>query len=118
MTSSHGPKNIPRSRIQGLNHCDNDKDPFNQTDIFFPPGDTHITYPGSEGPLSSMRLEAMRAGIEDYELLRLLAGKNKVAADEIADCCLTSFNEANEDPTHFQRVHRQLLQALSNGETV
>jgi hypothetical protein len=89
-----------------------------QTDIFFPPGDTHITYPGSEGPLSSMRLEAMRAGIEDYELLRLLAGKNKIAADEIADCCLTSFNEANEDPTHFQRVHRQLLQALSNGETV
>jgi hypothetical protein len=98
----------------GLNWCPDDKDPYNHTDIFFPPGDTHIVYPGANGPLSSMRLEAMRAGAEDFELLKLLAKKNKALADEITDSCLMSFNKANEDPVHFAAAHRRLLQALSD----
>jgi hypothetical protein len=97
----------------GLNWCDDDKDPFNQTGIFFPPGDTHIVYPGANGPLTSMRFEAMRAGAEDYELLRILAAKDKALADEITASCLISFNEANEDPAHFAETHRRLLQAVS-----
>ncbi|MFC5649911.1 DUF4091 domain-containing protein [Paenibacillus solisilvae] len=97
----------------GLNHCDDDKDPFEQTDLFFPPGDTHITFPGPDGPWGSMRLESMRAGIEDYELLKLLAKKDKALADELTDSCLISFNKANEDPVHFEHVHRKLLQAVS-----
>ncbi|RAP73819.1 DUF4091 domain-containing protein [Paenibacillus montanisoli] len=97
----------------GLNHCDDDKDPYEQTDLFFPPGDTHITFPGPNGPLGSVRLEAMRAGIEDYELLKQLAAKDKALADELTDSCLMSFNEANEDPAHFGQVHRKLLAALS-----
>lgn len=100
----------------GLNHCDDDKDPLNQTDLFFPPGDTHCTYPGANGPLSSMRLEAMRAGCEDYELLKQLAQKNKALADELTASCLMSFNEANEDPVQFALVHRRLLEAVSEEE--
>jgi hypothetical protein len=98
----------------GLNWCPDDKDPFNHTDIFFPPGDTHSVYPGEAGPLTSMRLEAMRAGAEDYELLRILAAKDKALADEITSSCLISFNEANEDPRHFTEAHRRLLQAVSS----
>ena len=36
---------------------------------FLPAGDTHVIYPGKNGPLSSLRFEAHRKGIEDYELL-------------------------------------------------
>ncbi|MBO7746670.1 DUF4091 domain-containing protein [Paenibacillus sp. MWE-103] len=97
----------------GLNHCDADKDPYEQTGLLFPPGDTHLVYPGADGPLGSMRLEAMRAGIEDYELLRLLAAKDKAAADAIVADCLTSFHEMNEDADHFAAAHRRLLAAAS-----
>lgn len=36
------------------------------------PGDNWIVYPGKEAPRSSLRYEAMREGIEDYEYLCLL----------------------------------------------
>ena len=49
------------------------KDPFGEPNPDLPPGDTHISYPGKGGkPLPSLRLEAMRDGLEDYELLKLL----------------------------------------------
>jgi hypothetical protein len=38
----------------------------------FAPGDNWIVYPGKEAPRSSLRYEAMREGIEDYEYLCLL----------------------------------------------
>ena len=47
-------------------------DPFRDLNPNLPPGDTHIAYPGRHGPLPSLRLEAMRDGLEDYELLKLL----------------------------------------------
>jgi hypothetical protein len=43
---------------------------------FLPAGDTHVIYPGTDGPLSSLRFEAHRKGIEDYELLEKLKTKN------------------------------------------
>ncbi len=42
--------------------------PFDQ----FAPGDNFIVWPGKRTPRSSLRYEAMREGIEDYEYLRLL----------------------------------------------
>lgn len=47
-------------------------DPFKDLNPQLPPGDTHIVYPGKQGPLPSLRLEAMRDGLEDYELFKLL----------------------------------------------
>ncbi|MEM2448492.1 MAG: DUF4091 domain-containing protein, partial [Candidatus Bathyarchaeia archaeon] len=48
------------------------RDPFGELNPNLPPGDTHIAYPGRNGSLSSLRLEAMRDGLEDYEYLKLL----------------------------------------------
>ncbi len=42
--------------------------PFDQ----FAPGDNFIVWPGKQTPRSSLRYEAMREGIEDYEYLRML----------------------------------------------
>ncbi|MDI6618180.1 MAG: DUF4091 domain-containing protein [Clostridiales bacterium] len=98
----------------GFNFCDNDQDPFNQKNLVFPPGDTHITYPGNDGPWGSMRLEAMRAGIEDYELLKILESKNKQLSDEIAARCLKDFNHADENIEHFEASRNMLLSAASD----
>ncbi|MFC5402668.1 DUF4091 domain-containing protein [Cohnella soli] len=97
----------------GLNFCASEEDPFNQRNLFFPPGDTHIVYPGDDGPWGSMRFEAMRSGIEDYELLKMLEKINKPLADEIAACCISSFNQYNEDTEQFEEARRSLLSALS-----
>jgi hypothetical protein len=106
----------------GFNHYEQAQDPFKQScpvhvagnsDRRLPAGDTHLVYPGTEGPWSSVRLEAMRAGAEDYELLKLLSLKNKKEADLLASSCLQSFNKANVDPKHFETVHRRLLELLS-----
>lgn len=48
-----------------------------------PPGDCWIVYPGPDGPLSSLRWEALRDGFEDYELLWLLAERTRQVAQEL-----------------------------------
>lgn len=98
----------------GFNFCDADKDPYNQKDIFFPPGDTHLSYPHGDKPIGSMRLEMMRCGVEDYELLSLLAETHKPLADSIAEEWLPAFDCANEDITAFSKNRERLLQALEN----
>ena len=96
----------------GFNWCDTDKNPFDQKDIFFPPGDTHISYPAGREVWGSMRLEAMRAGVQDFELFNMLAKQNKPFADEICRTGLPAFDEPNEDSVHFEKLRYQLLQAL------
>jgi Domain of unknown function (DUF4091) len=51
-----------------------------------PPGDAFIVYPDRAGKsvYSSIRLEAMREGIEDYELLLVLRQKNPAAAEQLS----------------------------------
>jgi len=50
-------------------------DPFGTPRDTLPPGDTHVIYPGKDGPLSSLRWEIQRESIEDYEYLHLLVTK-------------------------------------------
>ena len=81
-----------------------------------PPGDAFIVYPDRAGKsvYSSIRLEAMREGIEGYELLLVLKQKNPAAADQLSQAAITSFTEYVRDPAAFRKIERKLLQALSN----
>lgn len=81
-----------------------------------PPGDAFIVYPDRErnSVYSSIRLETMREGIEDYELLRMLAMKNPAAAEKLAQAVIKSFTEYVRDPAKFREVEKQLLEAASN----
>lgn len=58
-------------------------DPFGPAPRF-PPGDSHIIYPGSDGPMNSIRWEMMREGLEDYEYLWLLEHKTKQVMKNLA----------------------------------
>lgn len=49
--------------------------PGDQGWVRYPNSDGYLAYPGDDGPLSSIRLEQAREGIEDYDLLRALAAR-------------------------------------------
>jgi len=81
-----------------------------------PSGDAFIVYPDRAGRsvYSSLRLETMREGIEDYELLLVLKRRNPAAAEQLSHDAITSFTEYVRDPVAFRKIERELLQALSN----
>jgi hypothetical protein len=80
-----------------------------------PAGDAFIVYPDRAGKsvFSSIRLETMREGIEDYELLRQLQTKSPETADQIAQGAVTSFTEYVRNPASFRQLERKLLEALA-----
>ncbi|MBZ5561295.1 MAG: DUF4091 domain-containing protein [Acidobacteriia bacterium] len=80
-----------------------------------PSGDAFIVYPdrARKSVFSSVRLETMRAGIEDYEMLRALHKKNPAEADGLAKAAITSLTEYVRTPEPFRRIESQLLEALS-----
>jgi hypothetical protein len=61
-----------------------------------PPGDAFIVYPDRAGKsaYSSIRLETMREGIEDYELLTPLRQKNPAIAEQLSQAVIKSFTYA------------------------
>ncbi len=80
-----------------------------------PPGDAFIVYPdrANKSVFSSIRLEAMREGIEDYELLQVLKQKNGAEADRLSKAAVSSFTEYLRKPAEFRQIEKQLLEALS-----
>jgi len=104
----------------GLNFCPSDGPPFNRSIVrartagaHLPAGDTHIVYPGKNGPWSSLRLEAQREGFEDYELLKLLRERSGTRAEAIIRRAIRGFGNYTKDVKTFRSVRRALLTALS-----
>ena len=103
----------------GLNQVIEIQDPFENTtpphgpyrNFHLPPGDSHIVYPGDDGPWSSVRFEAMAAGIEDYELLRLVAERDEALADEICSRLVRTFTDYDATVEGFDAAHLRLLEA-------
>jgi len=83
-----------------------------------PPGDAFIVYPDREHLTvrSSIRFEAMRSGIEDYEMLRALEAHDPAAARQIAASAVSSFTEYIRDVATFRSIEHRLLEALSRHE--
>ncbi len=80
---------------------------------FLPAGDTHLIYPGINGPWISIRLENQRESAEEYEFLRILSQKNKALADEICVSCFRAFNDVTFDTKLFKEAKKRLLKACS-----
>ncbi len=105
----------------GLNQVIPEQDPFEDTcpphgpyrDFHLPPGDSHILYPGKDGPWSSVRFEAMGAGIEDYELLRLVGERDPKLADEICAQLVRGFTDYDATVKGFDAARRRLLEAAA-----
>ncbi len=78
-----------------------------------PGGDAFITYPGNGEILSSIRLEAMRDGIVDYELLKMLEEKKPAMAKEICRQVVYDFAKYDTDIKGFRAKRKFILQQLS-----
>jgi hypothetical protein len=79
-----------------------------------PGGDKWIVYPKKDGLLSSIRLEAMRDGIVDNELLKMLAAKDPKQSAEIAASIIHGFDSYETNIMQFRKARTKLLEALSN----
>ena len=77
-----------------------------------PPGDTHIVYPGKDGPWSSARLEATRAGMEDADLLTMLRRRDKARADGLVRRIARGFSDYTPSCRLYREVRRDILRAL------
>jgi hypothetical protein len=102
-------------------------DPFGPAPRF-PPGDSHIIYPGKDGPMSSMRWEMLREGMEDYEYLWLLENKTRAVmgklgigedrfpansiSREICGRLVRSLTDYETDPGVFYATRRALAEQI------
>lgn len=89
---------------------------INDNTQLLPPGDAFIYYPDAKGLTfySSIRMEALLAGIEDYELLHELQMKNPEEANHLADQMISSFTHYVRNPVTFRKIEAQLLSDVSN----
>lgn len=98
-------------------------DPFEQSVVkhpspgagatnFLPAGDTHIIYPGKDGPLSSIRFEAHRMGCEDYDLLQMLKNQNITLYNQLVNTLFSSYTEYNTNIKDYRKTRESLLKSL------
>lgn len=78
-----------------------------------PAGDVSITYPAEGKVYSSIRLAAMRDGIADYELLKLLDRKAPDKAKELAGEVIKDVDSYNSNIRAFRQTRLKLLKMLS-----
>src|SRR5690606_21353076 len=78
-----------------------------------PGGDSWIVYPGYHKLYSSIRLEAMRDGINDYTLLEMLKVKNPELAKKIIDVMVFKFDLYYTIIWNFRKIRKELLTALA-----
>jgi len=80
----------------------------------FSPGDEWIVYPGKNGPRGSLRWEAMRDGLEDYEYFKLLAAKRGEArAMELGHELMRTITDYDRDPEKLFRLRRQMAMEIA-----
>lgn len=82
-----------------------------------PAGDAYIVYPGDGQIYRSIRFEAFRDGIADYTLLKMLAEKNKDAADRLCRSTVFSFRKYDMTSHHFYDTRTEILKLLSGTAT-
>ncbi|MDR1223747.1 MAG: DUF4091 domain-containing protein, partial [Tannerella sp.] len=78
-----------------------------------PSGDVCIVYPAYGKVYSSIRFEAARDGIADYELLKLLEKKDPAKAKELATSVIRSYDRYDSSIASFRAKRVQLLEGLS-----
>jgi len=80
-------------------------------------GEGSLLYPafnvGFQGAVPSMRLKALRDGIEDYEYLKILESRGKrKEAEEIVLSVAASWYEWAQDPTEYVRARERISELL------
>jgi len=86
--------------------------PIASANNYLPAGDTHVVYPGKSGPLSSIRFEAHRIGIEDYEMLFDLKQQNPKRAKKLVGKLFQSYTDYNLNLKDYRKTRKKLIKSL------
>lgn len=78
-----------------------------------PGGDSWISYPAKGEIYPSIRLESMRDGIVDYELLKIYAQKHPKKINDLVGTSVYNFEHYDTDIASFRKKRREILVALS-----
>ncbi|MEG1563674.1 MAG: DUF4091 domain-containing protein [Bacteroides sp.] len=78
-----------------------------------PGGDGWIVYPDQGKLYGSIRLEAMRDGIADYTLLKMLEKRNPALAKELCRLTIFDWTLYDTESDHFRSIRKQILEELS-----
>ena len=85
------------------------KDAYGQ----FVGGDMWIIWPGNKKVYASIRLAAMRDGIRDYELLRMVGAKSESEAKQMCRSVASETYVYNSDVNNFRKERKAILEYLS-----
>ena len=86
--------------------------PAASSNNYLPAGDTHIIYPGKNGPLSSLRFESQRLGIEDYEILEILKSINPSKHSRFIKKLFINYTDYSLSINKYMRVKRRVLKSI------
>jgi hypothetical protein len=80
-------------------------------------GEGSFTYPGEDGPIATLRIKAIRDGIEDVELFRkagvVVGGGGFLNAHhDLITQLVTNFTDYREDPVLLERLRREVARRL------
>lgn len=78
-------------------------------------GDEYIVYPGAEGPISSLRWESLRDGLDDAEIFRLLREQDAARADELLSRIASDDADTPEAWAAMAGLREQALRELEQG---
>jgi hypothetical protein len=96
----------------------NDLQPNWGGDTFLPAGDDAIVYPdpATDGILVSTRLEILRQGIEDYELLKNAQSRMPERAENLCKTVIPDFTSYVRDVNRFRDYERDLLKMSAEAD--
>ena len=82
-------------------------------------GEGSFSYPGEDGPIATLRMKALRDGIEDVELFRRAGvvpggGGFLNANHALITQLATNFTHYREDPLLLERLRRAAARALAD----
>ena len=101
----------------GYNQWHHSTDPLHDVTLQgrpnLPGGDAYIVYPGDRKVYPSIRLWAMRDGIRDYDLLKMVEARDPEKAMQWCRSIVLSSDKYNMDTKHFRQVRREILEYLS-----
>ncbi len=106
----------------GFNHYRSGQDPLKTSVVphgkgppnYLPAGDTHVVYPGEDGPWSGQRFEAHRIGMEDAEMLRVLKRREPELAAEIIGQVFRAYDDYETEVAKYREARRRLIEALAD----
>lgn len=91
------------------------RDPFREPVFIFTQGDEYQVYPGADGPMSSVRWEQLKEGVEDFELVAQVRDKHgdTDALKRALDLAVRNLDGRKKDVSDLAEARRIVLAELA-----